>query len=298
MITPNLFKALSYYGSSQSENYLTESFVHVLRVLKVRARGSFMEIVRNLSGLDNLGGSAQDVLIQISTQSSLPEGRPDICFNIGQKLEVFVEVKEWAPLAPGQLEGYYNQIRDAFGDAGHLVLLTRSRQTAQETDLDPARYHHVCWYEVHSWLQGLEIEDGLASHYVSQFTEFLEGKAMGVQKVRWEYENGIKSMLVLTDLLETAVSELWPESGMKRTAGWNWRGLYIDDKYFIGVRFDEPTLLVFENDMARNPSYKADLDFHDAHFHSLDAGEQLETLVEFLRASRIEASRPKEEETP
>jgi hypothetical protein len=297
MTVPNVFKALCYYGSSQSENYLTESFVHVLRVLKARAGGLFIEIIRNLSGLDDLGGSTQDVPVQISTQSSLPEGRPDICFNIGRKLKVFVEVKEWAPLAPGQLEGYYNQIRDTFGDAGHLVLLTRSRQKVQETDLDPGLFHHVCWYEVHSWLQGLEIEDDLASHYVSQFTEFLEGKAMGVQKVSWEYENGIKSMLVLTNLLETAVSESWPESSIRHTAGWSWRGLYVDD-YFVGIRFDEPTLLVFENDMAKNPSYKANLDLRDAHFHSLDAGEQLETLVEFLRASRIEASRPKEEETP
>lgn len=293
MTIPDLFRALSHYGSSQSENYLTESFVYVLGVLKIRSRASLIELVRDLSGIDGLN---QDMPILISTQSSLAEGRPDIRFDIGHNLKVFVEVKEWAPLAPRQLESYYNQIRDGFGDAARLVLLTRSRHSAQETDLDASLFHHVCWYEVHSWLRDLEIEDDLASHYVSQFTEFLEGKAMGVQKVSWEYENGIKSMLVLTDLLETAVSELWPKSGIKRTAGWNWRGLYVDDEYFVGVRFDAPTVLVFENDMAKNPSYKADLDFHDAHFYSLDAGEQVETLVDFLRASRIEASRPKEEE--
>lgn len=295
MTVPNTFKALSYYGSSQSENYLTESFVHVLRVLKTRARAALVEVVQELSGLTDVGALSQDALILISTQSSLAEGRPDIRFDIGYDLKVFVEVKEWAPLAPGQLEGYYDQIRSTFGEAGHLVLLTRSRHTARETGLDSGLFRHVCWYEVHSWLQGLEIEDDLANHYVSQFIEFLEGKAMGVQKVGWEYKNGIKSMLVLTDLLETAVSSLWPDSGVARTAGWSWRGLYVDD-YFIGVRFADPTVLVFENNRSSNPTYKADLHFQQAHFHSLDAGEQLETLVDFLRASRIEESRQSEEE--
>jgi hypothetical protein len=146
MMIPNLFKALSHYGSSQSENYLTESFVHVLRVLKVRARPSLVEMVRRLPGLNEIAQADRDVSVKISTQSSLAEGRPDIRFDIGLDLKVFVEVKDWAPLPPGQLESYYKQIRDLFGDAGCLVLPTRSRHSVQDTGLDPSLFHHVCWY--------------------------------------------------------------------------------------------------------------------------------------------------------
>jgi hypothetical protein len=284
----NLFRALSHYGSSQSENYLTEAFVHVLRILGARVPEAFQQVMCRLCGIPTSSFESGD-RISLTTQTALPKGRPDIRFAIGDQLVVYVEVKDWSPLAEGQLEEYYEQIQGMHGSRGRLVLLTRSRQSMRETSLDPAEYHHVCWYEVYSWLGSLSMADSLAGHYVSEFAVFLEGRGMGVQKVSWEYENGIRSMLILNNLLETAISEVLPESKIKRTAGWSWRGLYVDDKYFLGCRFDEPTTLVFENNQGTNPTFKTDLHFEEVHFHSLSAGEQLETLSEFLKSAIAEA---------
>ena len=280
----NLFTALSRYGSSQPENYLTEAFVHVLRTLSTRAAAEFLSVIMNLSGLADQDLDINSHVV-LSTQSGLPEGRPDIRMDFGDDRIVFVEVKDWSPLSEGQLEKYYAQIQELYGSRGKLVLLTRSRQSRHESELDPSLYHHICWYEVYSWLHGLDIADEPANHYVSEFTAFLEGKAMGVQKVTWEYENGIRSMLILTNLLETAISEALPDSATRHTAGWSWRGLYVDEEYFLGSRFDEPNRLVFENNQGTNPTFKVDLLFKDVHFHSLSAGEQLETITEFIKSA-------------
>jgi hypothetical protein len=295
---PNLFRALSHYGSSQSENYLTEAFVYVLRNLNANAPAAYREFIGQLCDLsdDEFG---LDGRVSVGTQSGLAEGRPDIRFDISDRHVVFVEVKDWSPLSDGQLEKYFRSIQNEFGERGKLVLLTRSRHSIQETELDPALYHHVCWYEVYSWIEDLDLSHEMTANYISEFMAFLEGKAMGVQKVGWEFEDGIKSMVVFTNLLETAVSEAWPDSKVRRSAGWSWRGLYVDEEHFIGFRFDEPTTLVFENNQGTNPTYKVDLTLQDVHFHSLSAGVQLENLTDFITSAMADADVPSsEEESP
>jgi hypothetical protein len=257
--------------------------------MKGRELANLTKVILNLCGLSR--EDIDDGRITLGTQPSLEEGRPDIRINIDDRYAVFVEVKDWSSLTEGQLEGYCEQIQTEYGKRGRLVLLTRSRHSIQETSLDPTLYHHVCWYEIYTWLDSLQFTDKLTAHLVSEFMTFLEGKAMGVQKVTWEYENGIKSMIILTQLLETAISEAWPDAKVKRTAGWSWRGLYVEEEYFVGCRFDDPTTLVFENNHGNNPTFKLDLDFYDAHFHSLSSGEQLETLTSFIKSARTEAER-------
>lgn len=289
MSPPNLFAALSHYGSSHGENYLTEAFVHVLRILQGREPEGFLDVVGLVCGLPENRRHQSAEKVELSTQSSIIGGRPDIQFRFAGNDVVFVEVKDWSPLGDGQLRRYYESINEMYGEAGRLVLLTRSKNSRQETTLSPSLYHHVCWYEIYSCLSELVVDDELAAHYVTEFMGFLEGKAMGVQKVSWEFENGVKSMLVLTNILETAVSEVFPDWNVKRTAGWSWRGLYLDGDYFLGFRFDEPMLLVFENNQGTNPTYAAKMDLHEAHFHSLSAGEQLEAVADFIRSAGTEA---------
>ncbi len=194
-----------------------------------------------------------------------------------------------SPLGEGQLESYQRQIQTEYGGRGRLVLLARSSHSVRETKLDRDLFHSVCWHEVYSWLSNLELSDPLTSLYVDEFRGYLEGRAMGVQQVSWEYENGIKSMLILSNLLETAVSEAWPGADVKRTAGWNWRGLCFDGEYFIGCRFERFKMLAFESSQGTNPSFRLDLDFDDVHSHSLTAGEQRETITNLIRAARTVA---------
>lgn len=92
MTVLNVFRVLSRYGSSQSENYLTESFVQVLRVLKARDRPALVEIVRELSDLDSIDGTPQNAPISIRTQTALVKG-DQISARVGHSLQIFVELK-------------------------------------------------------------------------------------------------------------------------------------------------------------------------------------------------------------
>jgi hypothetical protein len=286
---PNIFQALSRYGSSQSENYLTEAFIHVLRMLRERCPQGFQHLIANIAGISPEDIESELGEITIAGQASLPQGRPDIRFDFPDGRIVFVEVKDWSPLSEGQLEGYFKQIRPLFGAKASLVLLTRSKHSMQETTLDPSSYRQICWYEIYAWLGEFLTDDAIAGHYVDEFREFLEGRGMGVQQVTWEYEKGVRSMIILTNMLETATAEVAPHRKTKRTAGWSWRGLYIDDVYFLGVRYEAPMIISFEDNMGTNPTLKEDLDLAEAHFFSLSAGQQLETISDFLRSAFAKA---------
>jgi hypothetical protein len=113
---------------------------------------------------------------------------------------------------------------------------------------------------------------------------------MSVKRVSWEYAPGISAMLDLTNMMATALAEAMPGEKYTRTAGWDWRGDYLPNDYFFGVRYAQPLVIVFENNKGYKPvTYKCDLSLEDKHFFSLNKDEQLECLVQFLREANAGA---------
>jgi hypothetical protein len=105
-----------------------------------------------------------------------------------------------------------------------------------------------------------------------------------MKKVPWEYIDGVPALVGLTDMMEAAITEVLPDASFKRTAGWSWRGFYLHDDYWVGLRYHEPLLIVFEDNKGNAPvTYKQDLDLRREHFFSLDKDEQFERLVAFLQ---------------
>ena len=104
---------------------------------------------------------------------------------------------------------------------------------------------------------------------------------MNLARVEWEYPNGVKSMINLTNILEAAIVENY-EKKIKRTAGWSWRGFYIDT-IFCGIRFDKPNLIVFENNLGTSPTFKEDLNIEREHFLAFSKEEQFECIEKFFR---------------
>jgi hypothetical protein len=279
----NVFSCLATHRSAIDEDYLTEALVFVANLLLERAPSAGIGLLNLLCGQTGTQprfGSPDTVLI--ATQPVTELGTPDIEIR-GPDTLAYVEVKHDSPLSPGQLERYKAQLDRSGYPNTRLVLLARSRYTAFDTSLSPADYHSVYWYEVYNWLSRVQAQDDISQYFVRSLMSFLEGKRMSVQKVTWEYIQGIPAMLNLTDMMERAMAAAMPGLKFTRTAGWNWRGFYLPNDCWWGVRFADPLLIVFENNKGEHPTYKVDLDLKDNHFFSLNKDEQLDCLVQFLR---------------
>lgn len=278
----NIFQALHQYGLEAPENYLTESLALTLGILLDRAPAQGLTLLNQLCGLSGDDAIQDPTGITINTQVTLDAVRPDIEVRAGEQHLVYIEVKHDSPLGYGQLEAYLDQLITSGVPITSLVFLSRSRAAAYATTLSPGAYHHVCWYEIHDLINRADIADEVGAFFAAQFMTFLEEKKMAVQRVTWEYIRGVPALIRLTDMLENAVAEAIPTTKTRHTAGWSWRGLFLDGLYYTGIRFAEPLTLVFENNQGTNPTFKRDLDLAATHFFSLTAGEQFEQLIDFI----------------
>jgi hypothetical protein len=286
MKTPNVFSVLSRYGSGEEENYLTEAFAFLLRLLLEYQPNIGLALVNKLCGFPEENCFTNSQSVAISTQIIIDEGRPDIEIRDGRDTLVYVEIKHDAHLGTGQLEYYKRKLIEANFPNKELVLLTRSRILAQETTLKFDEYHHVCWYEIHYWLSKFNVQDEVCKYFIESFMLFLEGKRMSVKQVTWEYIQGVPALIALTTMMEVALVEAMPNVKLGRTAGWTWRGFNLNGgSYWCGIRYNQPLLVVFENNGGNNPTYKCDLDLNGFHFFSLTQTEQLECLINFFKDS-------------
>jgi hypothetical protein len=287
----NIFSALSSYGATESENYLTESFVFLLKLLLQRAPDTTLTILNRLVGSLPLHGLTCPEAIFINTQLKLEQGRPDIQIREFDDTLIYIEIKHDAPISQGQLECYYTQLCQSDYRNIQLVLLTRSRASASETTLAPHEYHHICWYEIYNWLAGADIDDEVSQYFIHDFLYFLEEKNMNLQKVSWEYTPGIVSLLNLTTMMEVAVREALPKAVLRRSAGWSWRGFFLDNAFFFGIRYEHPLTIAFENNMGNNPTAKSELDLEKAHFLALTKDEQFELISKFVEQANKEVTK-------
>ena len=284
----NVFSTL-HRARLGAEDYLTEAFVFLLKLLLEREPERGIAIINRLSGLPRDAHFEHPESVALSTQIIVDEGRPDIEIRDGQERLVYVEVKHDSPLGVRQLERYLSELQVSPFPTTRLVLLTRSRVSAQETTLAPCEYHHVCWYEIYNWLAEMEVRDEVCQYFIPGFMRFLEEKKMSMEKVPQEYVEGVPAILKLTNMMEASIPEAMPKTKHTRTAGWGWRGFAIDGGYFYGIRLAKPSLVVFDNSYAPKRTYRRNLDLESEGFFALSNSEQFERLVEFLRLASKEA---------
>jgi hypothetical protein len=285
MKSPNIFKTLSKYGSRQEEDYLTESFVLLIKMLLERNPSIGLGFVNKICGLIENKEFKKTELLSISTQVIVDDGRPDITIKYGSTILVYLEIKHDASLGEGQLEYYRKKLDESDYQNTALILLTRSQASSQETTLSKNEYHHICWYDVHRWLSKIRIEsrETICNYFIKDFLGFLEGKQMSLERIGWEYINGVPSLVAMCNLLEVAILETTPNVKSKKNGGFGWMGFNIDGTFFCGVRYSNPMTVVFENNNGNSPTYKYDFDLNKVHFFSLDQAEQLECLVNFIK---------------
>lgn len=283
----NLFSSLARYAIRQEENFLTESFVYVLNQLEEHKNERFSELLSKICGGKTDSWFTEEDDILITTQFSTEEGRPDIKIQIGDDKAVFIEVKHDSSLGHFQLERYYKQLKKSESEDTQLVLITRSKQSLSETSLDQNLFHHVCWYQIAGWLSEIQSTDEIDRYLIEQFLGFLEEKKMSMEKITWEYIEGVPAMKNLINMLGTAITESVPEASIRKTVGSNWAGYYLNGDIFIGFRFDSHLIIAFENNGGTNPTFIRDLKLKEVHFFSLDSGKQLECLARFIKESYL-----------
>jgi hypothetical protein len=295
--SPNLMSALYPWASRQGENFTSESLVWVLRILLLHEAD---EAINLISWLCFAQDGALTLPVNIGTQRTIEEGRPDISIEAPGIL-VFMEVKTESPLGPSQVNRYLAGLeREQMTRRGALVLLTKD---APELSVEQEKVVRcVRWHEVASRLRSAMIKSAEAKAAIEMLVGFLKERIMTVEHVGWEYSHGVTALRRLLVMLDVALTQAGIPRHIKANA-WDFVGYYLDEKrYWAGIRYEEPHLLVFgyENkakpdpikikqskaafrDASWGPELVLDLSSEEVHIHSCSAEGQLERLTKFVR---------------
>ncbi len=303
----NLLVSLYKWASRQDENFLTEAFVHLLRHLLDTEPIAAATILNKLTnGVLNLLPQ-QAATVNVATQVSTSQGRPDIEIRTVDCL-VYVEVKVLAELGHLQLKRYRELLCTSDFERTTLVLLTR-RLPDIPTDEQPDLA--IQWHQIAVWLEQelLEWNTQQESSFflVNQFLNFLKARGMTVERVGWELVPGVESMRNLLALMESALeAERIPH---KRGTGWYWLGYSLEDGVdFFFIWLEQPAMLGFRTykrkldlqrcealGLTRVWSEKPvglrwgnvlDFESEDVHFFARSKASQLQVIERFLRESR------------
>jgi len=134
---------------------------------------------------------------------------------------------------------------------------------------------------------------------------------MSLQKVSWEYINGVPALINLVNMIEVAIQGVGIPfySSYPRAAGWDFKGFWLEDKKFwCGIHYDNPLVITFEMidkekfnaKLVDTPTYEVKegkeriwfrLPLEDKHFFSLDKDEQVEEITKFVKTAYAEAQK-------
>jgi hypothetical protein len=303
----NLFRDLSKHLSGRHEDFLTNSFIYLLNYLLENERPLAIGLLNFICGENSEFTFKENEKVVITTQKFTSEGTPDIEIKSDEKC-IYVEVKHDSGLGKDQIERYKKALRKERAAIKKILLLTRFTVDLQEANQERVPDRHIRWYQIHKFLENIEVKDRVGKFLKDEFIKFLEVKQMAIQRVGWEYTNGIRAFLNLINMIETAIEELRIRVYQK-TAGLEQRGYYLEDKdEFCGIYYDEPDsvyIFLYASTLKPNDKnfpytyYEQDkgvyfeLSLEDTHFFALQKDEQFNKLKEFISTCHTEVQRLK-----
>jgi len=305
MSDENIFSALAKYNSAIDENYLTESFVFIINALLQQERPLGFEILTQLCVKNNEFSFDIGEDVSISTQETTEQGRPDIKVSSPDKL-IYIEVKDYSPVVPEQLKRYKKALESSSATIKRLILLTRFPVDFSEHKGIPDK--HVRWFEVYNWLVDVKekAQDPVSVYLIKSFMSFLEVKRMSIEKVGWEYIDGVPAFNNLINMIEAAIQGASLHVHQK-SAAWSSKAFWLENKkLWCGIYYNAPLVVVFKAfnkedlDVGRvgMPSYPVkkalrsiwfQLRLEDIHFFALDKDRQLEEIIKFIKTAYAEA---------
>lgn len=305
MLGKDIFSVLAKYNSAVDENYLTEALVFLINSLLERERTVGLEILTQLCVKNDEFSFDANEVVSITTQKKTEQGIPDIRISSPGKL-IFIEVKHDSPLGLQQLERYKKALESSSAIVKYVVLLTRFAIDFEEKSKP---YKHVRWFEVYNWLASAKAQDLVSAYLIQQFKSFLEVKQMSIQRVGWEYINGIPALINLVNMIEVAIKDAGIPfySSSPRAVGLDWRGFYLENKEFwCGIRYDNHLEIIFSIEDKKNFNIKLvntpvypiredrysiyfELQLEKVFFFSLDKDKQLDEITKFVKTAHNEA---------
>lgn len=297
-IGDNLLLNLHRLATGQDENFVTESFVHLLRYLSINEKEAFLEVINRITeGM--LRFSFEDLQdLQITSQVATDEGIPDIEI-CSDKYRIFIEVKVESGFGPGQLEGY-KKILD--GDYRYpnscLTVLTKYPVVVSK---DSKVYDtDIRWLQMGEWMEQFNLKNSVAAFQLDQFITFLKGRGLAMETISWELVNGLKSFRNLIAMLGEVLAANRIEHA--KSVGYEYHGYHLDNAaFFIGLLYETPHLLLFqtngtvylrENEAVQfgsivNNKWRFELDMHseEHYFFSRSKASQMECIDQFLKKS-------------
>jgi len=306
MPSENIFSALAKYNSAIDENYLTESFVFVINTLLQQEHSIGIEILNQLCVENNEFSFDTDEDISVSTQEVTEQGTPDIRVSSLNKV-IYIEVKHDSAVDLEQLRRYKEHLKSLSAPIKRLILLTKYPVDFNEHQGIADK--HVRWSEVHIWLANVKPQDSVTAYLIKQFKSFLEVKGMSIEKVGWEYINGVPAFNNLISMIDAAIkdAEIPFYSAYPKSAGWDFKGFWLENKEFwCGIHYNNPLVVTFElidkekfnAKLVETPSYTVKqgkermwfrLPLEDIHFFALDKDKQLEEITKFVKTAYAEA---------
>jgi len=220
MANKDVFSSLYRWAYRQGENFTTEAFVFLLNELRDRDPAISCALLNWLcfDGVPPFCASNPPIICPWSKHTG---GTPDIRIEGSNEL-VLVEVKKGSDLHQGQLAAYRSILKNEISSAGNksLVLLTAYHATFGPHE-EPDVWKR--WGDVEEWLGKRSSSDPVAKFLIDQFRGFLRGEGMALNRVEWQYYEGVKSLISLTDMLQQALRDANVPTTQTST-GWGWRG--------------------------------------------------------------------------
>ena len=294
----NLLLKLHRYSHRQDENFITESFVHLLVHLIESEPTIGITLLNKLSSNKLRWYKKESKRISILSQIKTDEGIPDIEVQSIDKL-MYIEVKVESDFSHNQIKRYKNVLIKSDCDKTHLTVLTRYPYTESSKSAMPDsafRWHHIV-----DWLDKLveDIDNDVSHFIINQFVNFLKMKGIAMEKISWELINGLKSFNNLMVMLREAI--VANKLKKRRGSGKTWDGYYLDD-YWVGIRYESPnTIGIYTNHPVKKTKNKQtklgligedkcwgnelDMEAEKVHFFALPKESQVQCLEKFIKES-------------
>lgn len=296
----NLLVPLHNLASSQDENFLTEVLAYMLNFFSMHEKKSAIRLMKFITG-GIFQPSVEDLKrIDITTQIKTSEGCPDIKIETKDYL-IYIEVKVDSDFGYDQLARYKKAL-SLSQKTTILITLTRYHHVLHKSDIPPD--FGIIWNQLSDWLNELNLSKSVSRFLTNQFITLLKKRGVAMKEISWQLQDGIADLINLVDVISEALAASNINISRK-SAGWDWRGYYIEEKFFVGIYFNQPNLIIFnsEVELAENRTKEPTLGHYEGHgtgwqnelnlyseevhFFSRTKNSQLECLEKFLKESYV-----------
>lgn len=315
-----LFKYKHGLERSPTENFITESFVHLLDFSLENNTDFLVEFCKMLNvsvDKSNYNGIFIDTQRSFETKYDL-FAIPDITIQMGNTL-IFIEVKFESGINEYSLPDHpdkkinqvekYQAIKYTQCKHRHLFTLVARSSFTDYSKKNKDFKREMFWYEVYELIRKYKSSNSIETYLHNQILTFMETNNIAVPKVSYELIKGMESLLNLFNQIENVLNKL--KIPHNKSFGYSWTGYYIfkdakkvdRDFGFIGTYWDGEKLIFEFNDKqaqqniegknmisefereSDSKAYCKYFTFEEQHYFCLKSDEQLIKLEDWIKSN-------------